>query len=307
MVSSILKDQILETMSLNPLQSQESFREWQLVELINLRSRGRFRGGIGMCVKGYLKISFKVPGFSQGSLESFGESSSYLKKEAVGAKVICWNKESNEDSYAGYGSSGHERFKVQVCNGGAFEIFGERGTSSGKSISELCEENQDVSGYNKFLTEKGKTQFKVEQLQCMLEFYKVKLLKDKQQQTFTVGIAGYVYIKSVSGKATEILCIESLLNRVELGGVFCWQQQRCRVMFKCIVFKQCFWLEAEVLQIRQLFQDSMESSFWAECLVISVAATSFMALVVIGGSQSWKKTHRPTILVKGEAYGEFFY
>ncbi|KAG5400196.1 hypothetical protein IGI04_014803 [Brassica rapa subsp. trilocularis] len=33
---------------------------------------------------------------------------------------------------------------------------------------------------------------------------------------------------------SEILYIESLLNRVVLSGVFCWQQQRCRVVFKSV-------------------------------------------------------------------------
>ena len=32
----------------------------------------------------------------------------------------------------------------------------------------------------------------------------------------------------------EILYIESLLNRVVLSGVFCWRQQRCRVVFKSV-------------------------------------------------------------------------
>ncbi|KAG5391797.1 hypothetical protein IGI04_021760 [Brassica rapa subsp. trilocularis] len=33
---------------------------------------------------------------------------------------------------------------------------------------------------------------------------------------------------------SEILYIESLLNRVVLSGVFCWRQQRCRVVFKSV-------------------------------------------------------------------------
>ncbi|WZZ87704.1 hypothetical protein YC2023_116283 [Brassica napus] len=65
--------------------------------------------------------------------------------------------------------------------------------------------------------------------------------------------------ESVSGIVTGFglsrdLYIESLLNRVELGGVFCWSKQ-------WFLESKCFWCEAVVIQFLQEFQESIISGY----------------------------------------------
>ncbi|KAF2573449.1 hypothetical protein F2Q70_00002477 [Brassica cretica] len=54
------------------------------------------------------------------------------------------------------------------------------------------------------------------------------------------------------------LYIESLLNRVELGGVFCWSKQRCRVMFRLKV--HTYWCRGKI-QDKHFYKSFKKASF----------------------------------------------